>query len=146
MEFGVSSDDATTGGMKGVFFDGNGLWLELILPTSPGPGMDILNEKGSGAIMDVLKAQGNGHLAELVIEVDDMAKYYDAMHAKGVQMAYADGTPIPADEKFFVLEPYGSKAAYFPKEVSQGMTIEVTQRGPRETCLLHKHKRDADWS
>ena len=83
-------------------------------------------------------------LCFLVIEVDDMAKYYDEMLTKGVQMTYADGTPIPENEKCFVLEPYGIKAAYFPKDVSQGMTIEVTQRGPRDTCLLHK--RDDSWS
>ncbi len=39
MEFGVSPEDETTGGMEGVFFDANGVWLELILPTSPGPGV-----------------------------------------------------------------------------------------------------------
>ena len=311
LDFGVSGDDATTGGMQGVFFDGNGIWLELILPTTPGPGMDILHEKGSGAmieinfapsdydaalaemkdkgiamenmdgsplsadggkiqeglgtgadidtehgqriaywpkaltggstveifeadpsdeeslitvrdkmwvsekdhptgprfdhivifvedlesvarfytdvlgmrrhpktirvdgesnpsvgslemvfldagkgrwielcepkgpgpIMDALRENGSGHLAELIVEVDDMAKYYDEVLAKGVQMTFADGTPIPEDEKYFVLEPYGIKGAYFPKDVSQGMTIEVVQRGPRETCLLHE--RDA---
>jgi catechol 2,3-dioxygenase-like lactoylglutathione lyase family enzyme len=44
MEIGVSGDDPTTGGMEGVFFDGNGIWLELIKPTTPGPGMDILKK------------------------------------------------------------------------------------------------------
>jgi catechol 2,3-dioxygenase-like lactoylglutathione lyase family enzyme len=133
MKIEIDGDaNAKVGGLKLAFIDANGVWLELVQPTGPGP------------IMDVLKQQGNGHLAELVIEVDDMEKYYDEMKAKGVQMVYADGTPIPDSEKCFVLNPYGIKAAYFPKDVSHGMTIEVTQRGPRETCLLHK--RDAGWS
>ncbi len=32
---------------------GYGFWLELILPTSPGPGMDILEEQGDGAIVEI---------------------------------------------------------------------------------------------
>jgi hypothetical protein len=58
-------------------------------------------------------------------------------------MEHADGTPIPEGEKGFVVEPYGIKGAYFPKDVSQGITIEVIQRGPKETCLLHA--RDKGW-
>jgi len=133
MKVAVDGDkNGTVGALEITFIDANGVWLELVQPKGPGP------------IMDVLKERGSGHIAELVIEVDDMAKYYDEMLAKGVQMTYADGTPIPENEKCFVLEPYGIKAAYFPKDASQGMTIEVTQRGPRDTCLLHK--RDDSWS
>lgn len=133
MKISVDGDaNGKVGGLEMTFIDANGVWLELVQPKGPGP------------IMDVLKEQGDGHLAELVVEVDDMEKYYDEMKAKGVQMVYADGSPIPENEKCFVLEPYGIKAAYFPKDASQGMTIEVTQRGPRDKCLLHA--RDDSWS
>ena len=119
------------GGLKMAFIDAGSLWLELVQPMGPGPIMDTLNEKG------------DGYLAEFVVEVDDMDKYFDEMLAKGVHMAYPDGTPIPKEDKGFVIEPSGIKGAYFPKDVSRGLTIEVVQRGPKETCLLHA--RDKGW-
>ncbi|MFT6957407.1 MAG: catechol 2,3-dioxygenase-like lactoylglutathione lyase family enzyme [Halieaceae bacterium] len=97
----VSENDPTVGGMEAVFFDCNGLWLELILPTAPGPGMDILK-------------------------------------AKGVQLMNIDGTPLEDNEKYHVLEPYGEKIAYFPNDVACGMTIEVLERGPRKTSIMHR--------
>ena len=114
-----------------TFIDAGSLWLELVQPMGPGPIMDSLNENG------------DGHLAEFIVEVDDMDKYFDEMLSKGVHMVYPDGTPIPKEDKGFVIEPYGMKSAYFPKDVSRGLTIEVIQRGPKETCLLHA--RDKGW-
>ena len=76
-------------------------------------------------------------------EVDDLAAYYDEMKAKGVQMVGIDGTPLDDSEKYYVLDPYGEKIAIFPPEVSRGMTIEVIERGPRETSILHR--RDDAW-
>ncbi len=93
--------------------------------------------------MDLLNEKGDGYIAELIVEVDDTDKYYDEMKEKGVQMLSIDGAPLDDNEKGFILEPYGDKLAYFPKDVSCGMTIEVCQRGPRETSILHQ--RDDNW-
>ena len=119
------------GGMKAAFIDAGGVWLELFQPVGPGPLMDLLNEKG------------DGYVAELCTEVDDLAAYYDSMKAKGVQMVGIDGTPLDDSEKYYVLDPYGDKIAYFPAEVSRGLTVEVIERGPRETSILHR--RDDTW-
>src|ERR1700722_19751325 len=49
LKFGVEADSKVYGGMKLGFVDANGIWLELVQPTTPGPGMDFLKEKGNGA-------------------------------------------------------------------------------------------------
>jgi len=123
--------NAEIGGMKAAFIDANGVWLELFQPDGPGPLMDLLNEKG------------DGYVAELCTEVDDLSAYYDAMKAKGVQLVGIDGTPRDDSEEYYVLDPYGDKIAYFPAEVSRGLTIEIIERGPRETSILHR--RDDAW-
>lgn len=120
-----------TGGMETAFIDANGVWLVLVQPTGPGPLMDLLKEKG------------DGYVAELIAEVDDLDAYYDQVRAKGVELVDIDGSPFKNNEKCFVLEPYGDKAAYFPTDVSCGMVIEVYERGPRETSLIHQ--RDGTW-
>ena len=117
--------------MEATFIDANGVWLVLVQPTGPGPLMDQLNEKGEG------------YVSELIVEVDDLEKFYDDMKAKGVQMQNIDGTPLDDDKKYHILEPYGDRLAYLPTDVSRGMTIEVFQRGPRETSLIHQ--RDDSW-
>ena len=132
MKIGIDSDSNTgVGGLDISFVDANGVWLELVQPTGPGP------------IMDLLKKKGDGYVAELIAEVDNLDDYYDQVKAKGVELVNIDGTPFQDGEKCFVLEPYGDKAAYFPKDVSCGMTIEVYERGPRDTSLMHK--RDDSW-
>ena len=120
------------GGMKAAFIDANSIWLALFQPEGPGPLMNILNEKG------------DGYIAELIAEVDDLTAYYDAMKAKGVQMVGLDGTPLDDKEKFYALDPSGDKIAYFPKDVSCGMTIEIIERGPRETSILHRRDNNRD--
>jgi catechol 2,3-dioxygenase-like lactoylglutathione lyase family enzyme len=132
MRFGLEADaNEEVGGMSGAFIDANGLWLALVQPRGPGP------------LMDTLKEKGDGYLAELIAEVDDLGRFYDDMQAKGIQLRGLDGEPFTGSEKGSVLEPYGDKIAYLPEDVSCGMTIEVCQRGPRKTSLLHR--RDDDW-
>ena len=132
MQLGIdAASNEQIGGMKAAFIDAGGVWLELFQPVGPGPLMDLLDEKG------------DGYVAELCTEVDDLSAYYDAMKAKGVQMAGIDGTPLDDSEKYYTLAPYGDKIAYFPAEVSRGITIEVIERGPRETSILHR--RDDAW-
>ncbi len=53
MSFEVSAENEDLGPMKGVFLDGNGLWLILMQPTGPGPGMDSLHEMGDGTIFEL---------------------------------------------------------------------------------------------
>src|SRR5436309_2621587 len=40
LQFGVRNESPEFGGMKLAFVDANGLWLELVQPTTPGPGLD----------------------------------------------------------------------------------------------------------
>ena len=133
MRLGIDAgSNENIGGMNAAFIDANGIWLELFQPQGPGPLMDLLNEKG------------DGYIAELCTEVNDLGAYYDAIKAKGVQLVGIDSTPLDDNEKFYVLDPYGDKIAYFPAEVSRGITIEVIERGPRETSILHR--RDDAWT
>jgi len=127
MKFGVEADaNEGIGGMEACFIDANGVYLELFQPTGPGPLMDILNEKG------------DGYVAELIAEVDDIAAYYDQVKAKGVQMVGLDGTPLDDNEKCIVLQPHGDKIAYFPADICRGLTIEIIERGPKETSVMHE--------
>ena len=123
--------NAGVGGLKMAFIDTNGVWLELVQPTGPGPFMELLEEKG------------DGYIAELIAEVDDIDAYYDQMKAKGVQLVDAEGRPLGDDRKAFELEPFGTRGAYFPTEATDGLTIQLYQRGPRETDIMHR--RDDAW-
>lgn len=120
-----------TGGMKMMFIDANGVWLVLVQPTGPGPLMDLLQEKG------------DGYIAELIAEVDDLGVYYDQLKAKGIELLDINGAPFKNNEKGFVLEPFGDRAAYLPSNMACGMVIEIYQRGPRDTSLIHR--RDDSW-
>lgn len=121
--------NARSGGMKVKFVDAGGVWLALVQPVGPGPLMDYLDEKGDGFI------------AELIVEVDDLDAFYDRMRARGITMVDTRGEPLDEREKAHVLAPFGDRIAYFPVGVSRGMVIEVSQRGPRSTSLIHRRDR-----
>lgn len=140
MEVQVSAEDETTGGMEATFIDANGLWLELILPTSPGPGMDILKQQGAGA------------LVEINFEPADYEATLAAMKAKGVQMLNMDGSPLGADGgriKEGVVEEgefgdTGQRIAYWPLELTRGTSVEIYELlKDDETNLLNA--RDRQW-
>ncbi|MEE4660791.1 MAG: VOC family protein [Halieaceae bacterium] len=114
------------GSFDAIWIDANGVWLELVQPTGPGPLMDILKEKGTG------------HPLEIIAEVDDIDAYYDLVKSRGVNMVTFDGTPLSDEEKAQLIPATGDRIAYFPQEVSCGMTIEVYERGPVETSALHR--------
>lgn len=114
------------GSFEAIWIDANGVWLELVQPTGPGPLMDTLSEKG------------NGHPLEIIAEIDDIDAYYDLVKSRGVNMVAYDGTPLSSEEKAELIPTTGERIAYFPREVSCGMTIEVYERGPVETSALHK--------
>lgn len=126
-----SGSNKDVGGMEAIFIDANGVWLELFQPVGPGP------------LMDYLRQKGDGYVAEICAEVDDIEAYYDQVKARGVELVNIDGKPFTGGRKCFTLDPYGDKGAYFPTRASYGMVIEVYQRGPRETSILHR--RDASW-
>lgn len=133
MRFGLEATaNEVVGGMSGAFIDANGLWLALVQPRGPGP------------LMDTLKAKGDGYLAELIAEVDDLDRFYDDMQAKGIQLLDINGAPLADTEKGSVLDPYGDRIAYLPEDASCGITIEVCERGPRNTSLIHR--RDDEWA
>ena len=137
----VSEDDPTCGGMKAIFVDGNGLWFELILPTSPGPGMDILDQVGDGAIVEV-----NFEAVD-----EDYRNLIDDMSAKGIQMLGMDGSNLKnygrIDEGVAGHEDSkesGQYIAYWPTEMTGGTTLEVYEKiTTDETNLLNM--REKDW-
>jgi catechol 2,3-dioxygenase-like lactoylglutathione lyase family enzyme len=136
LQFGVDNDSKVFGGMKLGFVDANGIWLELVEPTTPGPGMDFLKEKGNGA------------LVELDFFVDDFDKSVAAVKSKGIapmgmdgkpmvnggllsEWAIKDGKRVRGDERLF----------YFPMDVSHGTSVEIGWEYPTGVVLL----RDATW-
>lgn len=137
----VSDDDPTCGGMKAIFIDGNGLWLEMILPTSAGPGMDILNDVGPGAIVEVnFETVG-----------EDYINIINDMDRAGIQMLAMDGSPLVdggrIDEGVAGMSDThetGQRIAYWPTDVSCGTTIEIYEKLlDDETNLLNI--RNSDW-
>jgi catechol 2,3-dioxygenase-like lactoylglutathione lyase family enzyme len=123
--------NAQSGGMKVQFIDARGVVLALVQPDGPGP------------LADYLARNGDGFLAEIIAEVDDLSAFFDRMKARGIHMVGTDGRPIDDKVKAHVLKPFGDRIAYFPADVSHGITIEIAQRGPRATSLIHA--REASW-
>jgi catechol 2,3-dioxygenase-like lactoylglutathione lyase family enzyme len=118
----IRVDDAekTTGGMIGTFFDAPGLWIELIEPTTPGPGQDILDELGDGALVEINFDLGN-----------EYEKALQDLSVRGVEMLSMDGSPLRdggvIDEGVFEggeIQNAGQRIAYFPNELTRGTTVE----------------------
>lgn len=118
--FHVSGDEKTLGGMIGTFFDAPGLWIELIEPTTPGPGMDILDQQGDGALVEINFDLGEAYGLALARNAD-----------AGIEMLSMDGSPLKnggaVDEGVFdgekILDGH-QRIAYFPTELTHGTTIE----------------------
>jgi catechol 2,3-dioxygenase-like lactoylglutathione lyase family enzyme len=137
LQFGVDQDSKVYGGMKLAFVDANGIWLELVEPTTPGPGMDFLHEKGKGA------------LVELDFFVDDFDKAAATVSAKGIQPMGMDGKPMVNGG---LLQEWAIKDGkrirgderllYFPMDVSRGTSVELGWEYPSGVVLL----RDATWN
>ena len=120
MAFGVPEAESTTGGMDLAFIDANGLWLELVAPTSPGPGKDILARQGSGFI------------GELAFETREFDRVRTAMQSKGIVLQAMDGTPLANDGairqglgKGGASHDRSVRIAYWPVELSRGTSVEV---------------------
>jgi catechol 2,3-dioxygenase-like lactoylglutathione lyase family enzyme len=135
--FGVNDDDQIFGGMSLGFVDANGLWLELVQPTTPGPGMEFLKQKGNGA------------LVELDFFVDDFDKAQAAFRAKGIQPMGMDGKPMVNGGRLTEWAIEGGKRVtgeerllYMPMSVSEGTSVEIGWEYLSGVVLY----RDATWS
>jgi catechol 2,3-dioxygenase-like lactoylglutathione lyase family enzyme len=129
MIFGIEADSSHSGGLKLRFVEGNGIWYVLIEPTSAGPGQDELNLRGDGA------------MSELDIEVDNLDAAIDRTEKAGVPVVNWDGKPFANGERGWTIQPYGLRLVYLESRGSKGIPIEVYQRGPIATDLLHKRDR-----
>ena len=136
LEFGVGNDSAVYGGMSLAFIDANGFWLELVEPTTEGPGMEFLKQKGNGSIV------------ELDFFVDDFDKSVDWLKAKGVEPWGMDGKPMvnggllrewaKIDGK---VRDADERILYLPPEASGGTSIELGWEYPTGVVFY----RDETW-
>jgi len=136
LEFGVAEDSAVYGGMKLAFVDANGFWIELVEPTTEGPGMEFLKQKGNGSIV------------ELDFFVDDFDKSVAWMKGKGVEPWGMDGKPMVnggllrewarIDGK---VRDADERLMYLPMDVSNGTSIELGWEYPSGVVYY----RDETW-
>lgn len=131
-EFSLDGGANNLGDMQCAFIEANGVWVQLVQPTS------------AGYVRDLLKEKGDGYAMEVAAEVDDLDAFYDHMAAKGITMVNCDGSPLAPGAKGLTVEPSGDRHHYFPLNESQGMRIMVYERGPRHTSMLHR--RDDIWA
>lgn len=136
----VSEEEKTTGGMIGTFFDAPGLWIELIEPTTPGPGQDILDALGDGALVEINFDLGDSYGLAL-----------EKLADRGVEMLSMDGSPLrdggTIDEGVFdggEIQNPGQRIAYFPTEMTHGTTVEYYEVRPEDEGSLI-HERDRVW-
>lgn len=136
----VSDEEKTTGGMIGTFFDAPGLWIELIEPTTPGPGQDILDALGDGALVEINFDVGDSYALALQKLAD-----------RGVEMLSMDGSPLrdggTIDEGVFddgEIQNAGQRIAYFPTGLTHGTTVEYYEvLSDDDGSLIHE--RDRVW-
>ena len=136
LEFGVRDDSTVFGGMKLAFVDANGFWLELVEPTTEGPGMEFLKQKGNGSIV------------ELDFFVDDFDKSVELLESKGIQPMGMDGKPMVnggllqewarIDGK---VRNADERLAYLPVDVARGTSVELGWEYPSGVVFY----RDETW-
>ena len=134
--FGVAEDDPTFGGMKLAFIDANGFWLELVQPTTDGPGMDFLNLKG------------NGSLVELDFAVPDFDRTIVKMKNKGIDVVGMDGNPLRNGgllQEWVIKdgkkELGDERLMYLPMNAAAGTSIELFWEYPNGAVIY----RDDTW-
>jgi catechol 2,3-dioxygenase-like lactoylglutathione lyase family enzyme len=136
LEFGVREDSAVFGGMKLAFVDGNGFWIELVQPTTEGPGMEFLRQKGNGSIV------------ELDFFVDDFDQSVELLRTKGITAMGMDGEPMKDGgllKEWALIDgkvrDADERLAYLPMEVSRGTSIELGWEYPSGVVIY----RDETW-
>lgn len=129
--FGVADDNPTFGGMKLSFVDANGLWLELVQPTTEGPGMEFLREKG------------NGGLVELDFVVPDFDRHVADMKARGIDLIGMDGKPMTGDgllKEWVMVDGKRREAherlSYLPFDLARGTSVEVYWEYPNGALYI----------
>lgn len=135
-EFGVNEDSVEFGGMKLAFVDANGIWLELVQPTTPGPGLDLLKQKGDGS------------LVELDCESPDFERSLATLETRGVNLVGMDGKTLPdgGRSNLWMIKDgrrvvAGERVGYLPLDVSHHTAIELYWEYP--TGIVRS--RDASW-
>ncbi len=131
MQEGLSREWMGVDGRKHAWIKSNdhGFWIELVTPAANDAGKAALKKFGDGAIM------------ELVVEVDDIAAFYERMQAKGITMTAGDAHPLPPGQKFIISKATGDRYNYFPLDRSEGMRILLYQRGPKHRSVYHRRDR-----
>lgn len=136
MQFGVYEDNDRFGGMDLAFVDANGIWIELIQPTTPGPGLDLLKAKGKGAIVELDFAVPNLDRATKrlrLMGIEAVGMDGKPMQDGGLlnEWVLKDGKRVDADERL----------AYIPTEVTRGTQIELFWEYPNGALNV----RDEMW-
>jgi|TARA_B110000259_G_scaffold186143_1_gene236693 hypothetical protein len=136
--FGAAGE--SVGDMELVFVNGNGLWIELVEPTSEGPGTDLLELLGDGAVV------------ELDFQSENYQKSLDAALESNLQMLGMDGLPLKDRGRIIdgIIDPNtdgplpDEYIAYFPYELTGGTAVEIYERndGDTENILA---QRDRMW-
>lgn len=144
LEFGIGEDSKVFkvfGGMKLAFIDANGAWLELVEPTTPGPGMNLLRDKGKGSLVELDFSVGHA--------AGDFEKQVAALKGRGIEPVGMDGKPLQNDGRssLWVLkagkrQSSDERLVYVPPEASRGTAIELYWEYPSGVVLL----RDATWT
>jgi len=144
LEFGIGEDSKVFkvfGGMKLAFIDANGAWLELVEPTTPGPGLDLLRDKGNGSLVEFDFSIGH--------DAGGFEKEVATLKSKGVEPIGMDGNPLQNDGRssLWALKTgkreFGDeRLVYVPPEVTRGTAVELYWEYPSGVVLL----RDATWT
>jgi catechol 2,3-dioxygenase-like lactoylglutathione lyase family enzyme len=139
LEFGVDENDEVFGGMELAFVDANGLWLELVQPTTEGPGMEFLKEKG------------NGSLVELDFLIDDFDRNIETMKARGIDLIGMDGNPIQGDGllREWVridgkMERGDERLSYLPFDLACGTSIELLWEDPETGVVVRRNENSSE--
>jgi catechol 2,3-dioxygenase-like lactoylglutathione lyase family enzyme len=144
LEFSIGEDSKVFkvfGGMKLAFVDANGAWLELVEPTTPGRGMDLLRDKGKGSFVEFDFSIGHTD--------GDFEKRVAALRRQRIEPIGMDGKPVQNDGRssLCVLKENkrqfcDERLVYVPPDVSLGTAVELYWEYPSGVVLL----RDATWT
>jgi catechol 2,3-dioxygenase-like lactoylglutathione lyase family enzyme len=134
--FGVPEDNPVFGGMELAFVDANGLWIELVQPTTEGPGKEFLKLKGNGAIV------------ELDFEIDDFDANTEAYKKRGINLIGMDGELLTAGgllQEWVLVGgkrvPADEHLSYLPFDLARGTSIELFTEEANGALLV----RDNDY-
>jgi catechol 2,3-dioxygenase-like lactoylglutathione lyase family enzyme len=134
--FGVPEENPVFGGMELAFVDANGLWIELVQPTTEGPGKEFLKLKGNGAIV------------ELDFEIDDFESNTEAYKKRGIDLIGMDGELLQAGgllQEWVLVDgkrvPADEHLSYLPFDLARGTSIELFTEEANGALLV----RDNDY-